>query len=86
MAVSFKTYEQLALEDTDELWELVCGRLRKKPGMTAQHNEIAHALPFLLNLRLDRSRFIAGENVKVRISSGTFYIADVAIIPRELWR
>ena len=34
MVISAKTYEQVALEDGDEVWELACGILRKKPGMT----------------------------------------------------
>jgi Uma2 family endonuclease len=86
MAVSFKTYEQLALEDTDEMWELVCGRLRTKPGMTAQHNMLGHKLPILLNRVLDETQYIAGENVKVRVSENTYYITDVVIIPLAFWR
>jgi Uma2 family endonuclease len=86
MAVSFKTYEQLALEDTDEMWELVCGRLRAKPGMTAQHNMLGRTLPLLFNLALDRTQYIAGENVKVRVSDNTYYITDVVVIPLPLWR
>jgi Uma2 family endonuclease len=86
MAVSFKTYEQLALEDTDEMWELVCGRLRTKPGMTAQHNMLGRKLPYYLNQQLDLTRYWAGENVKVRVSDNTYYITDVVVVPLTFWR
>jgi Uma2 family endonuclease len=81
MPVSFKTYEQLALEDSDEVWELVCGRLRKKPIMTAEHNQPARLLVFLLMSRIDRSRYTAGERAAVRISDGSYFVPDVTVIP-----
>ena len=48
MPISDATYERVALEDADEVWELVCGRLRSKPGMTAEHNNVVDALDFQL--------------------------------------
>ena len=35
MPISRETFERVALEDSDELWALVCCHLRAKPGMTA---------------------------------------------------
>ncbi len=34
MAVSYATYERLALEDSDTQWELVRGKLRERPPMS----------------------------------------------------
>ena len=48
MVVSAKTYEQVALEDPDGQWELECGRLRQKPGMTAEHGFLMQELGFQL--------------------------------------
>ena len=44
MSQSLATYEQVALEDSDEQWELVCGRLRAKPAMTFAHNRVMRVL------------------------------------------
>jgi Uma2 family endonuclease len=83
MPISEQTYEQVALEDGDERWELVCGRLRARPPMTAQHNEIARALADELRRQLPRSQFsIAEGTARLRISSGTFYVPDLCVIPR----
>ena len=57
MGVSMATYEQVALEDGDTVWEYVCGRLREKPGMTQEHNDAAGVLTFLIQSQLDLSAF-----------------------------
>lgn len=83
MPISEETYERVALED-DEQWELVCGRLRKKPGMTTEHNEDALNLIDALRDQLDRRRYRVREGTaKLRISTGTFYVPDVCVIPVE---
>jgi hypothetical protein len=41
MPVGEATYERVALEDPDGEWELDCGRLWSKPGMTTQHNDVS---------------------------------------------
>src|SRR5579884_543953 len=84
MAVSEETYELVALEDGDEQWELVCGRLRRKPGMTLEHNAVMSRLTWQLNRQLDEDQFSVRTNsARTRVSSGSFYVPDVAIIPRE---
>jgi hypothetical protein len=40
MPISEATYERIALEDPESNWELVCGRLRRKPEMTQEHNDV----------------------------------------------
>lgn len=86
MAVSEATYRQVALEDGDDLWELDHGRLRKKPPMTTEHQGVARNLLAALLVRMDRDEFTIGETVKVRTSTGSFYIPDVTVVPREYVR
>jgi hypothetical protein len=54
MPVTENTYEQVALEDPEGQWELVCGRLRTQPGMTQDHNDIVSLLTFFLQMQLPR--------------------------------
>ena len=49
MPVSEQTYRQVALEDPEGKWELVCGYLRRKPAMTTEHNLIPRLLVLQLN-------------------------------------
>ena len=53
--------------------------LRKKPVMTAEHNQPARLLAFLLMSRFDRSRYTAGERAAVRISDGSYFVPDVTV-------
>lgn len=87
MPVSEATYQRVALEDSDHVWELVCGRLREKPPMTTDHNEIPRELLRQLLPQLDRRDFMIGENsVRLRVSSGTYIVPDLCVVPRELVR
>src|SRR5438128_3103256 len=80
MAVSFETYEQVALED-DEQWELVCGRLRKKPGVTWEHGSVISNLHELLASQLDRAKYrIREEKARLRIASGSYYVPDLVVV------
>ena len=40
----------MALEDPEGHWELYCGELRSKPGMTEEHNDLMNELGYLLRL------------------------------------
>lgn len=85
MPISEQTYEKVALEDPDGQWELVCGRLRSKPTMTTEHGDAARKLAHLLNVQLDWGEYSVGMNdPKLRISTGTFYMPDVCVVPRHL--
>lgn len=87
MPVSERTYESLALEDAEGLWELHRGRLREKPGMGAEHTDLTFYLAHLLQLQLDRRVYKAKTNgTRLRRSSGTVYIPDVVVVPVELER
>jgi Uma2 family endonuclease len=81
MPVSERTFLQVALEEPNQ-WELHCGELRQKPGMTAEHNQVGFELAFRLRQQLDPHefsvRFSAGH---VRRSAENYYIPDVIVIP-----
>jgi Uma2 family endonuclease len=85
MVISAKTYEQVALEDGDAIWELECGRLREKPGMTTHHNRAVSLLHVGLAMQLDPQAFVVRSNsARLRIASGSFYVPDVCVIPSSL--
>lgn len=85
MAVSETLFEQVALADDTARWELVCGRLRAKPGMTARHGEIARNLALELALQVPRQRWEVGqEGPHLRIPGGNYRTPDVCVVPREL--
>lgn len=84
MPVSYQTYERVALEDPGGHWELVCGRLREKPIMTAEHNEVQRTLAWLLNSQPGRSLYtVSPGNARLRIPSGSYYVPDICVLRRE---
>ncbi len=87
MPVSERTFQQLALEDPEGHWELYCGDLRRKPGMTAEHNYVAGQLFYSLKQQLDSSQFDVRIGMgHVRRSEESYYIPDVFVIPIDLVR
>lgn len=84
MAVSYATYERVALEDTNGTWELVCGRLREKPIMTQEHNDRGSRLAAQLFRQLDEMRFRIRLNAPaLKIREGTYFVPDLTVIPIE---
>lgn len=87
MPVSEETYQRVALEDPEGKWELVCGRLRRKPDMTTEHNQRARRLGQLLSRQLDVQDYSVGtDSAKVRLSNGRCYIPDLCVVPMTLVR
>src|SRR5947209_3541935 len=85
MSVSEKTFRQVALEDPEGHWELHCGVLRQKPGMTYEHNHTNRRLFRFLDRQLENSQFEVAMNAgHVSRSPEHYYIPDVFIIPLEL--
>ena len=85
MPVTEQTYEQVALEDPDGKWELHCGRLRSKPGMTATHNRIGRVLGYRLQQQLPLDAFeVSVDAARVRISERESYIPDVVVLPTAI--
>src|SRR5438105_12058902 len=86
MPISAATYERVALEDPGGYWELVCGHLRSKPAMTTEHNDVIDALYSQLSHQLDRSQYRVRTNSRVRVSTGSFYVPDLFVLPDALHR
>jgi Uma2 family endonuclease len=87
MPVSESTYERVALEDTDNIWELVCGSLVKRPSMTTEHEEISAELARRLIGQLDRREYsIRTNSGRLRVAFGTYRVPDVVVIPRNYVR
>ena len=66
------TYQQVALEDPEGRWELVCGRLRSKPPVTTEHASVISALYLDLARQLDRNEYLIRSNTsRTHVSSGS---------------
>lgn len=82
--ISVATYELVALEDSDDRWELDRGHLRSKPGGTIEHNCVLSALHHRLVLQLERRDWSVGTNTcRLRVSANTYFVPDLCVIPRE---
>lgn len=88
MPVTEPTYHALALEDGDGQWELCGGRLRRKPDMSAAHNEIMTQLGFQIMNQLDRDEFRVRINAsRVRFHDHTtYFVPDVMVVPASAFR
>src|SRR5665213_2814276 len=87
MTVSEATFREVALEDPEGHWELVCGKLRSKPGMTAEHNDVAFELAFRLRLQLDNREFrVRHDSGHVRRTAENYFIPDVFVLPAAMER
>jgi Uma2 family endonuclease len=87
MPVSEETYKRVALEDPEGHWELWCGRLRQKPDMTREHDDVTSLLTMRLSRQLDEDQFIVRMNmVRLRNPAGTNYVPDVCVVSREILR
>ena len=87
MPVSETTYRQVALEDPSGHWELHCGVLRQKPGMSFEHSNVTFRLAFSLAQQLDEREFVVRPNMgRVRRSVQNYYIPDLFVVPAELVR
>ncbi len=82
MPTSVATYERVALEDREGNWELVCGQLRRKPGMTMRHNTVSRLMYNTLYDQLPRDTFdIAANSARLRLPDGSHYVPDLVVIP-----
>ncbi len=84
MAVSYATYERVALEDTDGQWELVCGKLRERPLMTQEHNSIARRLQKQILAAVADDIEVGLSDLSVRVSNGTYLVPDVAVVTPDI--
>jgi hypothetical protein len=84
MPVSEETYKRVALEDPEGRWELVCGRLRRKPEMTTEHESVIDSLYAALVAQLDRRQFRIRANARLRRVTGDNHVPDLFVVPLAL--
>jgi Uma2 family endonuclease len=83
--LSEQAYRELSLSDPQGQWELRDGQLRERPGMCVEHGDIMVILVTMLANQLDRDKYrIRAQHARLRVSSDTYYIPDVAVIPTPL--
>jgi Uma2 family endonuclease len=83
--ISEQEYREFALNDPDHPWELWDGVPREKPLMSMKHADVAAYLGAALINQLDRNVFRVNINDgKTRLSSRTYFIPDVVVIPASL--
>jgi len=86
MPVSEETYQKLALEDLEGQWELHCGRLVQKPGMSYEHGYLMFRLVASLSRQLDEQQFGVRANHARTRTAGSYYLPDVCVLPMEVVR
>ena len=87
MPVSEQAFLRRALEDPSGHWELHCGVMRQKPGMTFEHNHVMSDLFGTLFQQLDPAAFeVRSNSSHVWRSSESYYIPDVSVISIEQTR
>lgn len=85
MPVSAETYERVALEDDDIVWELYCGRLVEKPGMMAEHADVLNELVYILRQQLNPAQYRVRSNTsRTRWSEDHYFVPDVCVVPDAL--
>lgn len=83
--ISEAAYREFALDDPNGQWELYEGRLREKPDMSAVHGDVMMHCAVLLANQLPRTEYkVRVQHARLRVSSGTYYIPDIAVIPAAL--
>jgi Uma2 family endonuclease len=83
--MSEAAYREFALGDPQGQWELHHGQLRERPGMSVEHGDIMVLLVTLLSNQLDRGEYkLRAQHARLRVSSNTYYIPDVAVMPTAL--
>src|SRR5688572_20155871 len=81
LKMSPEEYEQLILSEPDEVWELVCGRLREKPAMSMQHGDAAGELFFHLRGQLDpRIYRVSVNHARLQRVDGSYFVPDIVVM------
>lgn len=87
--VTYEEYEELALRELDQFWELHDGELVRKPEelMTTGHNRVMDRLAWQLHGQLDAAvHEVRINNARARRRSRFAYIPAVLVIPVALVR
>ena len=87
MSIMQKTYDEIALEDSDHRWELHRGQLREKPPMSVAHNWSMRRLGWRLKQQLDENEYeVIVDSGRVRRTEQNTYIPDVMVVPIDFVR
>lgn len=85
MLVRDRFLELLTKAGEDSRLEVHRGRLREKPSMSFDHNDVMTYLAHQLIRQLDRSAYrVHVDNSRVRRTDATYYMPDVIVIPIHL--
>lgn len=85
VAISFRTYAQLALEDAESRWELVDGNTRRKPPESFLHGMVIDGLVEQLVPQLRGTAFRMSINhARVMIDSHHILLPDLVVVPRAV--
>jgi Uma2 family endonuclease len=83
--VSEAVYCHLAMRDDYALVELYRGQLREKPAMSVQHGDVMDDLLGQLYSQIDARNYrIRVQHARLRVSSATYFIPDIAIVPHAM--
>lgn len=83
--ISEAAYRERAMRDDYALVELYRGQLREKPGMSVGHGDVMGRLMRQLFAQLDDSNYlIRVQHARLRVSSSTYFIPDIAIVPHAM--
>lgn len=86
MALTAETVRQIISEPPEGTWELVDGRLREKPTMSARHHDVSALLGHYLMSQLDLSKYRVHINgSRLARSVRSYFVPDLAVIPIELF-
>jgi Uma2 family endonuclease len=85
MLVRDRILDELMRAGEDSRLEVHQGRLREKPEMSFDHNDVMVYLAHQLISQLDRSLYrVHVDNGRVRRTDATYYLPDLIVIPVHL--
>ena len=81
MAMSPEDYEAFILGEPDDVWELVRGRLRKKPLVSVGHADAVFELAFLLRIQLDRRVYrVSLNHARLKHGDCSYFVPDDVVL------
>jgi Uma2 family endonuclease len=84
MTVTVQTFEQLALQEPTEKWELFCGRVRKKPAMAMEHYDVAFELAFAIRSQVSHDEFHVRCDQGRLMTGRSYLVPDVFVVPAAM--
>lgn len=85
MAISFRTYAQLALEDPDSRWEMWAGAVRRKPPESFLHGLLIDRLVEQLLPQLSGTPYrLSVNHARLTIDPHQVCLPDLAVAPRAV--